>query len=89
MPDGAADERNAARHGGRLRLAVRRIRLVGMARMELVRTVRGSDDVVRMLRIIHAILRHVGTMGRFFLTLFDRGCDCLALSGRPTAAAAF
>ena len=40
--------------------------MVGVARMELVRTLRGSDDIVRMLRIVHAILRHVGTMGRFF-----------------------
>ena len=40
--------------------------MVGMASMELVRTLRGSDDIVRMLRIIHVILRHVGTMGRFF-----------------------
>ena len=40
--------------------------MVGMASMELVRTLRGSDDIVRMLRIVHALLRYVGTMGRFF-----------------------
>ena len=40
--------------------------MVGLAGLELVRTVRGSDDVMRMLRIVHAILRHVGTMGCFF-----------------------
>ena len=40
--------------------------MVGVARMELVRTLRGSDDIVRMLRIVHAVLRHVGTMSRFF-----------------------
>ena len=66
MPDRAADERNAARNGGRLRSLVRRVRMVGMASMELVRTLRGSDDVVRMLRIVHAVLRHVRAMGRFF-----------------------
>ena len=42
------------------------MRVVGMACMELVRTLRGSDDAVRVLRIIHAILRHVSAMGRFF-----------------------
>ena len=40
--------------------------MVGMACMELVRTLRGSDDIVRMLRIVLALLRHVGTMGLFF-----------------------
>ena len=66
MPDRAADERNAARNGGRLRSLVRRVRLVGVAGLELVRTLRGSDDIVRMLRIILALLRHVRTMGLFF-----------------------
>ena len=40
--------------------------MVGVAGLELVRTLRGSDDVMRMLRIVHAVLRNVGTMGRFF-----------------------
>ena len=40
--------------------------MVGMAGLELVRTLRGSDDIVRMLRIVYALLRYVGTMGRFF-----------------------
>ena len=40
--------------------------MVGVARVELVRTLRGNDDIVRMLRIVHALLRHVRTMGRFF-----------------------
>ena len=40
--------------------------MVGLAGLELVRTLRGSDDIVRMLRIVHALLRHVGTMDRFF-----------------------
>ena len=66
LPDRAADERNAARNGRRLRSLVRRVRMVGMACMELVRTLRGSDDIVRMLRIVLALLRHVRTMGLFF-----------------------
>ena len=66
MPHSIADERNAARNGRRLRSLVRRIRLVGLAGLELVRTLRGSDDVVRMLRIVLALLRHVRTMGLFF-----------------------
>ena len=65
MPDCAADERNAARNGRRLRSLVRRVRMVGLASMELVRTLRGSDDIVRMLRIVHALLRNVRTIGCF------------------------
>ncbi len=66
LPDGAADQRNAARHGGRVRLAVRRARVVGMARLELVPTLRGGGNAVRRLRILHAILRNVRAMGQFF-----------------------
>ena len=40
--------------------------MVGLAGLELVRTLRGSDNIVRMLRIILALLRHVRTMGCFF-----------------------
>ena len=40
--------------------------MVGMACVELVRTLLGIDYIVRMLRIILALLRHVGTMGLFF-----------------------
>ena len=40
--------------------------MVGLAGLELVRTLRGSDNIVRMLRIVLALLRHVRTMGCFF-----------------------
>ena len=66
MPLSVTDKRYATRNGRRLRRLVRRIRMVGMACMELVRTLLGSDYIVRMLRIILALLRHVGTMGLFF-----------------------
>ena len=66
MPFSVTDKRYATRNGRRLRRLVRRIRMVGMACMELVRTLLGSDYIVRMLRIILALLRHVGTMGLFF-----------------------
>ena len=66
MPFSVTDKRYATRNGRRLRRLVRRIRMVGMAGVELVRTLLGSDYIVRMLRIILALLRHVGTMGLFF-----------------------
>ena len=66
MPLSVTDKRYATRNGRRLRRLVRRIRMVGMACVELVRTLLGSDYIVRMLRIILALLRHVGTMGLFF-----------------------
>ena len=66
MPFSATDKRYATRNGRRLRRLVRRIRMVGMACVELVRTLLGIDYVVRMLRILLAILRHVGTMDVFF-----------------------
>ncbi len=40
--------------------------MVGLAGLEFVRTLLGIDYVVRMLRILFALLRHVGTMGIFF-----------------------
>ena len=40
--------------------------MVGLAGLEFVRTLLGIDYVVRMLRILFALLRHVGTMGVFF-----------------------
>ena len=66
MPFGVADKRYATRNGRRLRRLVWRIRLVGLAGLELVRSLLGIDYVVRMLRILFALLRHVGTMGVFF-----------------------
>ena len=66
MPFSATDKRYATRNGRRLRRLVRRIRMVGLAGLELVRTLLGIDYVVRMLRIVLALLRHVGTMDLFF-----------------------
>ena len=66
MPFSVTDKRYATRNGRRLRRLVRRIRLVGLAGLELVRTLLGIDYVVRMLRIVLALLRHVGTMDIFF-----------------------
>ena len=66
MPFSATDKRYATRNGRRLRRLVRRIRMVGLAGLELVRTLLGIDYIVRMLRILLAILRHVGTMDVFF-----------------------
>ncbi len=40
--------------------------MVGWAGLVLVRTLLGIDYIVRRLRIILALLRHVGTMGLFF-----------------------
>ena len=40
--------------------------MVGLAGLEFVRTLLGIDYVVRMLRIVFALLRHVGTTGVFF-----------------------
>ncbi len=40
--------------------------MVGLACLEFVRSLLGIDYVVRMLRILFALLRHVGTMGVFF-----------------------
>ena len=57
MPLSVTDKRYATRNGRRLRRLVRRIRMVGLACMELVRTLLGSDDIVRMLRIVLALLR--------------------------------
>ena len=66
MPLSVTDKRYATRNGRRLRRLVRRIRMVGMAGLELVRTLLGINYIVRMLRSILALLRHVGTMGLFF-----------------------
>ena len=40
--------------------------MVGLACLEFVRTLLGIDYVVRMLRILFTLLRHVGIMGVFF-----------------------
>ena len=40
--------------------------MVGLASLEFVRPLLGIDYGVRMLRILFALLRHVGTMGVFF-----------------------
>ena len=40
--------------------------MVGLACLEFVRSLLGIDYVVRILRILFALLRHVGTMGVFF-----------------------
>ena len=66
MPLSVTDKRYATRNGRRLRRLVRRICMVGLAGLELVRSLLGIDYVVRMLRILSALLRHVGTMGLFF-----------------------
>ena len=66
MPLSVTDKRYATRNGRRLRRLVRRICMVGLAGLELVRSLLGIDYFVRMLRIVFALLRHVGTMGLFF-----------------------
>ena len=40
--------------------------MVGLACLEFVRSLLGIDYVMRMLRILFALLRHVGPMGIFF-----------------------
>ena len=40
--------------------------MVGLAGLEFVRSLLGIDYAARMLRILFALLRHVGTMGIFF-----------------------